>query len=307
MGKKYDCLFFDLDRTLWDVDMNQKEALRIMYFRYGLNRSGIDFETCFSLYATSNARLWDEYRDGKVSRETLRHSRFEEMLAGIGMSDPTLTLTLSDAYVRLAPTFRNLIPRALPTVRMLSGYYPMYIVTNGFAEVQHIKLANCGLAPYFRGIICSEEAGANKPSSVIFEYALRKAGTRRERTLMIGDDCETDIVGANRSGIDSVWFNPDGKSCRQGKPSYEIRSLDELTVLLRYAPEPATDTVPRTTFSRRKKDTPHSDGESAAGRAGNTQTTRSDGNYSPTRRSESDSDAHREDRFAPHGTINRKR
>ena len=41
---RYDCLFFDLDRTLWDVDRNQKKALRVLYGRYGLDRSGVGFE-----------------------------------------------------------------------------------------------------------------------------------------------------------------------------------------------------------------------------------------------------------------------
>lgn len=232
MVKKYDCLFFDLDRTLWNVDLNQKEALRVMYTRYGLERSGADFETCFSLYAASNARLWDEYRDGKVSREVLRDTRFEEMLAGIGIRDAELTRALSDAYVRLAPTFTNLIPHARQVAGTLAARYPMYIVTNGFAEVQHIKLANCGLSGCFRGIVCSEEAGANKPSPVIFEYALRRAGVGREQVLMVGDDYETDIIGAVRSGIDSVWFNPAGKPAGQEKPTLEIRSLDELPALL---------------------------------------------------------------------------
>lgn len=230
--KKYDCLFFDLDRTLWDVDLNQKEALRVMYARYGLERSGADFETCFSLYAASNARLWDEYRDGKVTREVLRDTRFEEMLDGIGLRDAALTRALSDAYVRLAPTFTNLIPHARQVARTLAARYPMYIVTNGFVEVQHVKLANCGLSDCFRDIVCSEEAGANKPSPVIFEHALRRAGIGRERVLMVGDDYETDIAGAVRSGIDSVWFNPAGKPAGPEKPTFEIRSLGELTTRL---------------------------------------------------------------------------
>lgn len=160
---RYDCLFFDLDRTLWDVDRNQKKALRVLYGRYGLDRSGIGFERCFAVFERINAGLWDDYRDGKISRETLRDTRFERMLDEIGLSDWTLARTLADDYLKLAPTFRGLIPHAREVVRELSGRYPMYIVTNGFAGVQQIKLRHSGLDGYFRGVVCSEDAGANKP------------------------------------------------------------------------------------------------------------------------------------------------
>lgn len=226
MGK-YDCLLFDLDRTLWDVERNQKEALRVLYGRYRLERFCPDFEACFGYYETSNARLWEEYRDGKVDRETLRNTRFEEMLAAIDVHDVQLARQLGDDYVRLAPTFTNLIPHAEKVVRELSGRYPLYIVTNGFRETQYIKLRECGLDRYFRGVVCSEEAGANKPSPVIFEYALRIAGVPAASAVMIGDDPEADILGASNAGIDSVWFNPFGE-VREIEVTYEISALPEL-------------------------------------------------------------------------------
>lgn len=111
--KRYDCLLFDLDRTLWDVEKNQKEALRVLYSRYRLDRYCPDFELCFEYYERSNSRLWEEYRDGKVTREVLRNTRFEEMLDQIGVHDLTLARQMGDDYVRLAPTFtnRSLMPR----------------------------------------------------------------------------------------------------------------------------------------------------------------------------------------------------
>lgn len=220
-------MLFDLDRTLWNVDLNQKEALRELYSRYELARYGADFETCFGFYETSNARLWEEYRDGKVTREVLRNNRFAEMLSHIGVYDPPLTRALGDAYVRLAPTFRNMIPHAAEVVRTLSLRYPLYIVTNGFAETQHIKLRNCGLHDYFQAVICSEEAGANKPDPYIFAYTLQKANVQADRALMIGDDLETDIQGAIHAGIDSVWFNA-GKAPLSPLPTYTIETLPEL-------------------------------------------------------------------------------
>ena len=220
---RYDCLFFDLDRTLWDVDRNQKKALRVLYGRYGLDRSGIGFERCFAVFERINAGLWDDYRDGKISRETLRDTRFERMLDEIGLSDRALAQTLADDYLKLAPTFRGLIPYAREVVRELSERYPMYIVTNGFAGVQQIKLRHSGLDGYFRGVVCSEDAGANKPDPRIFEYALDLAGVKAGAAVMIGDDPYSDIPGAERAGIDSIWFDPSGMPC-ECRPTYRIGS-----------------------------------------------------------------------------------
>lgn len=228
---RYDCLFFDLDRTLWDVDRNQKKALRVLYGRYGLDRSGIGFERCFAVFERINAGLWDDYRDGKISRETLRDTRFERMFDEIGLSDRALAQTLADDYLKLAPTFRGLIPYAREVVRELSERYPMYIVTNGFAGVQQIKLRHSGLDGYFRGVVCSEDAGANKPDPRIFEYALDLAGVKAGAAVMIGDDPYSDIPGAERAGIDSIWFDPSGMPC-ECRPTYRIGSLRELLALL---------------------------------------------------------------------------
>jgi len=81
------------------------------------------------------------------------------------------------------------------------------MTSNGFHEVQYKKLAACGLRDYFDTIILSEDAGVNKPSPQYFDYALRQSGAMRESTLMIGDNLQTDILGALNAGIDALLFN----------------------------------------------------------------------------------------------------
>jgi putative hydrolase of the HAD superfamily len=112
--------------------------------------------------------------------------------------------------------------------------YRMHMCSNGFHEVQYKKLAACGLKDYFDTIILSENAGFNKPSPLYFDYAFRQSGANRETTLMIGDNLQTDILGALNSGIDAMFFNRwevDVDEAPQS-PTFVVSSLQEIMQIL---------------------------------------------------------------------------
>ena len=100
--------------------------------------------------------------------------------------------------------------------------------------MQYKKLAACGLRHYFDTIILSEDAGANKPSTQFFDYALHSSGADRATTLMIGDNLQTDILGAMNAGIDALLFNRWGVdvSGSQQAPTFVVDSLKEITGFL---------------------------------------------------------------------------
>ncbi len=230
--KKYTHLFFDLDHTLWDFENNSKEALQEIFERFSLIDLGIPSAASFiSVYKDHNYWMWSSFGNGDVAKEQLRVKRFELTLAEFGVNHRILGEEMAESYIRLSPTKKNLIPQAIEVLDYLKSNYQMFIVTNGFPEVQWIKLKNSGLEDYFTEVYISEEVGHKKPHPGIFDFALNASDARKEFSLMIGDSLEADIIGARESGIDQVYFNPDKKQ-HQELITFEINSLEELKLIL---------------------------------------------------------------------------
>ncbi|MFY7944116.1 MAG: HAD family hydrolase, partial [Crocinitomicaceae bacterium] len=157
-------LFFDLDRTLWDFDKNSEFALKQIISEEKLEDMVGGFEEFHSIYIKENARLWQLYGQGSLSKETLRYKRFQDSLSHFGLDDLDLAIRMGDAYVDLSPRQTQLFPNTKESlIELQSIGFQMHIITNGFSEVQYIKLENCGLIQYFDVIVCSEVIGKNKP------------------------------------------------------------------------------------------------------------------------------------------------
>ncbi len=230
--KQYEHLFFDLDRTLWDFDKSSKEAFTEIFDLYGLKERGIDSVELFhDVYTVHNERLWDMYRKGEVAKEVLRGKRFHQALKDLGIDDPELAEKMGVDYIRLSPLKVNLFPQAINTLEYLYPKYKLHIITNGFQEVQDIKIAASDLGKYFETIVTSEEAGVKKPHKGIFEYALQKAGASAAVSLMIGDDPDVDVLGARDSGMGQVLFDPNLLYV-VNSATYYVVCLDEMKSFL---------------------------------------------------------------------------
>jgi putative hydrolase of the HAD superfamily len=65
-------------------------------------------------------------------------------------------------------------------------------------------LDGLGLAELLDVIVLPSDAGAAKPSPLIFRFALERLGVAADRALYVGDDAEHDVEGARRAGLESV-------------------------------------------------------------------------------------------------------
>lgn len=228
MTKTYKHIFFDLDRTLWDFDASSNEAFHDIYETFELKNKGVSSVNLFKQYYTHhNEILWNQYREGTLSKEVLRGLRFRLTLNEFNIDNEELAQQIGIHYVKISPLLVHLFPNAFQILDYLHQKYQLHIITNGFSEVQYTKLKVSGLGKYFKKIITSEEAGVKKPDPKIFEFAFNNAETNANESLMIGDDPEVDIMGAKNIGMDQVLFDP-LVHFKQNGASYYINDLIEL-------------------------------------------------------------------------------
>ena len=225
-------LFFDLDHTLWDFEKNSETALRILYNDLLLDRIFPSFHSFHHHYKVINAEMWYQYSKGKISKEELRVRRFLDTLGKYEVNDHEIAEELAAGYVRISPYQKNLFPGAQETLQQLkSDGYQLHIITNGFMEIQDIKLRNTEIRDYFNVVLCSEEIGVQKPHEDVFQSALKRAGANAAQSIMIGDNLHTDILGAERVGIRGILFDPHDEH-RKGTHDWHIRELKEIPELI---------------------------------------------------------------------------
>lgn len=225
-------IFFDLDRTLWDFETNSREALsEIFYERKLAERGAVSLNAFLDAYIRNNDLCWDLYRKNLISKADLRVRRFSLTLAAFDLEDEKLAAELAEDYVRRSPRKTALFPGTYETLRTLSSKFRLHIITNGFEEVQTLKLSSAGLRPYFIHVITSEMAGSKKPDSAIFQFALGKTGAAPFQSLMVGDDPVVDVLAAVDSGMQGILFDPEGIHAADSR-FRTIKSLDELIGLL---------------------------------------------------------------------------
>lgn len=229
---KYRNLFFDLDDTLWAFSQNARNTFEEVYHQYAFDRYFDSFEHYYSLYQKRNTELWSEYGEGRITKEELNHQRFLFPLQAVGVDDETLAKRYSDDFFAIIPTKSGLMPHAKEVLAYLAPKYNLYILSNGFRELQSHKMRSSGVDGYFKKVILSEDLGVLKPCPDIFHFALSATQSELRESIMIGDSWEADITGAYGVGMHQVFYNVSERTTFPFRPTYCIDSLKDLMNLL---------------------------------------------------------------------------
>lgn len=253
-------IFFDLDDTLlWD-QKSIKEAFastcKIANQRYGVDVIQLEEavrEEARNLYASYETYdftqmiginpfegLWgnflddqDEFRKMKDIVPRYRKDAWTMGLKAIGIDDPDFGYELAERFPQERRNLPFVYEETFHTLDQLNDHYQLLLLTNGSPDLQKTKLAiTPELVPYFDKIVISGDYGKGKPDPGIFEHALSLLSLTKEEVIMVGDNLMTDVLGANRAGIKTVWINRHEKERNEVVPTYEIQHLQQLFPIL---------------------------------------------------------------------------
>lgn len=221
-------IFFDLDHTLWDFEKNSSLTFEKILSEHNIDISLRDF---LNVYVPTNLAYWKLYREEKITKNALRYQRLKTVFDQLGkdISDGVIH-SLSNEYINHLSSYNHLFPDTVEVLNYLRPRYRLHIITNGFQEIQEKKLLNSGIHHYFEHIVDSEMAGVKKPNPIIFELALDKAKVHPQKSLMIGDNLEADILGAKSVGFHTLHFNAHGDPEHEHAPI--IKQLKEIKTYL---------------------------------------------------------------------------
>ncbi len=222
-------IFFDLDNTLWDFEKNSREALLHLFLEHHIqNKCKVNFDEFIIVYEEINHELWRQYSLQQTTKAELRYQRFHQTFLNFGFDNIDLAHQWADDYLRISPYKTHLIEGTLDVLNYLKQKYVLHLITNGFKEVQHIKLDTCGLTSFFDQIIISEDHGFNKPDIRIFELAEKLANVDKSQCVMIGDNYDADISGAKNAGWKAIHLT---QHKNKTNDHFEIENLAELLKL----------------------------------------------------------------------------
>ncbi len=198
-------VFFDLDHTLWDFESNSAKTFDFIFKE---NAVTIDMNAFLAIYKPINHRYWKMYREEKVSKSILRYQRLKESFDALNYSiSDELINHLSKVYIDNLPNYNQLFEGTIDVLNYLEPNYEMHIITNGFDEIQDLKLRRSGIRKYFDQVITSESVGVKKPNPKIFDFALQSANALPEHSIMIGDNLEADVQGALNMNMSAIFCN----------------------------------------------------------------------------------------------------
>lgn len=228
---KLTAVFFDLDNTLLDHSKTEMEAKREIYKMYREVFEDVSFEEFHDVYVKHNNRLWHLLTEEKITKDYLRLHRVKDSLEELNLNSEK-SLEISYKYIEVYSQSFFMIDGAIEVLEEIKDKFPLGIITNGFVEVQKIKLEKTGLSKYFQSVVCSEDVGRMKPHPSIFDFAVKSLNSIAEESIYIGDNYLADIVGGRDFGMKTVYFNPHNNEVKDCVADFEIKDIKEVLPIL---------------------------------------------------------------------------
>jgi len=211
---KYTDLVFDLYGTLVDIHTEENafvwEHTAIYFGFYGAGYTGEELKTAFqSAMRQREAKAGQSYECfpdipfEQVMAQLFREKGIEENVDALGVQAAQLFRILSMEYIKLYPG----VLEALASLREKG--YRLWLLSNAQQVFTAYELRHLGLGEQLDGIYLSSDYGCRKPDQRFYRVLLEERGLDASRCLMIGNDRQTDIAGARKAGMATLYMHTD--------------------------------------------------------------------------------------------------
>lgn len=105
----------------------------------------------------------------------------------------------------------------------------VYLLSNAQRCFTYPELLELDLVKYFDGILISSDCCCSKPQKEFFNTLFKRFHLDKSKSIMIGNDCISDMLGAKSAGIDSLYIHQEISTPLEGKElfcNYKIMDGD---------------------------------------------------------------------------------
>ncbi len=221
---KYTTLLFDADQTLLDFHRSEHEAVTDCLKAFSVPTD----DQTIAKYSEINTMYWKMLERGEIEKNKLYSERWRAFAEHYGYDIDAEKI--SELYLEKLSEKAYVLDGAEELCQTLSEHCRLYIITNGNKKVQNGRMGKLALSDLFIDRFVSEEIGFEKPSVEYFNIVKsRIPNFDPKTTLVIGDSLTSDIQGGINAGLDTCWYNPQGKSAPEGMNiTYIVNKLSEI-------------------------------------------------------------------------------
>lgn len=219
---KYTDLILDLYGTLVDIHTEENaivwEKTALLFGYYGAHvtptRLKADFQAAMARREAQVGQSYECFPDipfEQVMAELFRNHGVERNADTLGIQAAQLFRISSTEYIRLYPH----VPKALEYLK--SQGCRLWMLSNAQRIFTEYELRHLGLGGQFSGIYISSDYGFRKPDARFFQALIEEQRLDPTCCLMIGNDRHTDIAGAKKLGMDTLYMHTNITPADQAK------------------------------------------------------------------------------------------
>ncbi len=190
---------------------------------------------CLKIGISSWEALWADFTGNddhfKKLQDLAEYYRFEtwnKTLIKLNINNPDIAFKLSNDFKRIRNTKHELYPDAKETLDILKQHYKLGLITNGAPDLQWKKIHGGNIENYFDCIAISGEYGYGKPDARLFQAVLDGLKAEKRNSIMVGNNLNSDIKGAQDIGIKTIWINRINGDSGNIRPDYTVDSLKRI-------------------------------------------------------------------------------